>query len=112
MKKKKNIAKYIKKEFDKKHGPTWHCIIDRNFGSYVTHEKNHLRKSRKLLKKTESNPVAESEISTQEETAKDENGEPTINPHINSLSLSLFSSEVITNSKSFFERRICKAEKS
>ena len=28
----------IKKEFDKKYGPTWHCIVGRNFGSYVTHE--------------------------------------------------------------------------
>ncbi|KAJ9699623.1 hypothetical protein PVL29_005474 [Vitis rotundifolia] len=37
----KNIAEYIKKEFDKKHGPTWHCIVGRNFGSYVTHETNH-----------------------------------------------------------------------
>ncbi|TPP67409.1 Dynein light chain 1 cytoplasmic [Fasciola gigantica] len=23
----KDIAAYIKKEFDKKHGPTWHCIV-------------------------------------------------------------------------------------
>ena len=29
----KNIAEYIKKEFDKKHGPTWHCIVGRNFGN-------------------------------------------------------------------------------
>ncbi|KAF8392570.1 hypothetical protein HHK36_022915 [Tetracentron sinense] len=28
----KDIAEYIKKEFDKKHGPTWHCIVGRNFG--------------------------------------------------------------------------------
>lgn len=28
----------IKREFDKKYGPTWHCIVGRNFGSYVTHE--------------------------------------------------------------------------
>ncbi len=34
----KDIAGYIKKEFDKKHGPTWHCIVGRSFGSYVTHE--------------------------------------------------------------------------
>ncbi|RYG51950.1 hypothetical protein EON67_02305 [archaeon] len=31
----------IKKEFDKKYGPTWHCIVGRNFGSYVTHESKH-----------------------------------------------------------------------
>ncbi|XP_010551078.1 PREDICTED: dynein light chain 1, cytoplasmic-like [Tarenaya hassleriana] len=37
----KDIAEHIKKEFDKKHGATWHCIVGRNFGSYVTHETNH-----------------------------------------------------------------------
>ncbi|KAL5110571.1 Dynein light chain 1 cytoplasmic [Taenia crassiceps] len=37
----KDIAAYIKKEFDKKHSPTWHCIVGRNFGSYVTHETQH-----------------------------------------------------------------------
>jgi len=37
----KDIAAFIKKEFDKKHGPTWHCIVGRNFGSYVTHETKH-----------------------------------------------------------------------
>ncbi|KAA3456216.1 dynein light chain-like [Gossypium australe] len=37
----KDVAERIKKEFDKRHGPTWHCIIGRNFGSYVTHETNH-----------------------------------------------------------------------
>lgn len=31
----------IKKEFDKKYGPTFHCIVGRNFGSYVTHETKH-----------------------------------------------------------------------
>lgn len=30
----KDIAAYIKKEFDKKHSPTWHCIVGRNFGRY------------------------------------------------------------------------------
>ncbi|KOB65614.1 Cytoplasmic dynein light chain 2 [Operophtera brumata] len=29
------------KEFDKKYNPTWHCIVGRNFGSYVTHETRH-----------------------------------------------------------------------
>lgn len=37
----KDIACYIKKEFDRKHNPTWHCIVGRNFGSYVTHETKH-----------------------------------------------------------------------
>ncbi|CCW62692.1 unnamed protein product [Phytomonas sp. EM1] len=34
----KDIAAFIKKEFDKKYQPTWHCIVGRNYGSYVTHE--------------------------------------------------------------------------
>lgn len=34
----RDVAAYIKKEFDRKHNPTWHCIVGRNFGSYVTHE--------------------------------------------------------------------------
>lgn len=37
----KDIAAFIKKEFDKKYSPTWHCIVGRNFGSYVTHETRH-----------------------------------------------------------------------
>ncbi|GAX25984.1 dynein light chain LC8-type [Fistulifera solaris] len=37
----KDVACAIKKEFDKKHGPTWHVIVGRNFGSYVTHETKH-----------------------------------------------------------------------
>jgi dynein light chain LC8-type len=37
----KDIASYIKKEFDRKYSPTWHCFVGRNFGSYVTHENNH-----------------------------------------------------------------------
>ena len=30
----KDIACYIK-------NPTWHCVVGRNFGSYVTHETKH-----------------------------------------------------------------------
>jgi dynein light chain LC8-type len=37
----KEIAAYIKKEFDKKYDPTWHCIVGRSFGSYVTHESRN-----------------------------------------------------------------------
>ena len=37
----KDIAAYLKKEFDKKYGPTWHCIAGKNYGSYVTHESQH-----------------------------------------------------------------------
>lgn len=31
----KDIAAYIKKEFDKKYNPTWHCIVGRNFGQLL-----------------------------------------------------------------------------
>jgi len=34
----KDIAAYIKKEFDRKFTPTWHVVVGKNFGSYVTHE--------------------------------------------------------------------------
>ncbi|XP_012295192.1 dynein light chain 1, cytoplasmic-like [Aotus nancymaae] len=34
----KDTAVHIKKEFDKKYNPIWHCIVGRNFCSYVTHE--------------------------------------------------------------------------
>ncbi|KAL4384120.1 hypothetical protein GQ457_15G014930 [Hibiscus cannabinus] len=27
----KDVAEHIKKEFNKRHGPTWHCIVGRNF---------------------------------------------------------------------------------
>jgi len=37
----KDIAANIKKEFDKKYGPTWHVVVGKNFGSYVTHETKH-----------------------------------------------------------------------
>jgi dynein light chain LC8-type len=33
----KDIAGYIKRECDKKFNPTWHVVVGRNFGSYVTH---------------------------------------------------------------------------
>lgn len=33
----KDIACHIKKEFDSRYGTTWHCIVGRNYGSYVTH---------------------------------------------------------------------------
>ncbi|XP_054764363.1 dynein light chain LC6, flagellar outer arm-like [Lytechinus pictus] len=37
----KDIAAHIKKEFDIKYDTTWHCVVGRNFGSYVTHESKH-----------------------------------------------------------------------
>ncbi|XP_039043068.1 uncharacterized protein LOC120182134 [Hibiscus syriacus] len=33
----RHMAYNIKKEFDKVYGPTWHCIVGSNFGSFVTH---------------------------------------------------------------------------
>jgi len=38
----KDIAAQIKKEFDRKHGPTWHVVVGKNFGSYVTHGMSRL----------------------------------------------------------------------
>ncbi len=32
------IAGFIKKEFDRRYQPTWHCVVGKNFGGYVTHE--------------------------------------------------------------------------
>lgn len=37
----KEVASLIKKEFDRKYNPTWHCFVGRNFGSFVTHEAQH-----------------------------------------------------------------------
>ncbi|XP_007113157.2 dynein light chain 1, cytoplasmic-like [Physeter macrocephalus] len=36
----KAVAAHIK-ESDKKYSPTGHCIVGRNFGSFVTHETKH-----------------------------------------------------------------------
>ena len=35
----KEVAHQIKTEFDQTYEPTWHCVVGRHFGSYVTHEK-------------------------------------------------------------------------
>ena len=40
----KDIAAQIKKEFDRRHGPTWHVVVGKNFGSYVTHGMSTLVK--------------------------------------------------------------------
>lgn len=32
------IASHIKREFEKKYKGIWHCIVGKNFGSFVTHE--------------------------------------------------------------------------
>eukprot|EP01004_Peranema_trichophorum_P010795 NODE_9622_length_576_cov_17.920530_g8985_i0.p1 GENE.NODE_9622_length_576_cov_17.920530_g8985_i0~~NODE_9622_length_576_cov_17.920530_g8985_i0.p1 ORF type:complete len:107 (-),score=21.32 NODE_9622_length_576_cov_17.920530_g8985_i0:202-522(-) len=34
----REVAKHLKQEFDKAHGPTWHCAFGRNFAAYVTFE--------------------------------------------------------------------------
>jgi len=35
----KDIATFLKKELDQQYGPTWHVIVGKSFGSYVTHEQ-------------------------------------------------------------------------
>ncbi|KAB5534691.1 hypothetical protein DKX38_017777 [Salix brachista] len=32
-----DIARFIKQEFDRMHGPGWQCVVGRDFGSFVTH---------------------------------------------------------------------------
>lgn len=34
----RDMAHYLKKEFDERFQPSWHCIVGRHFGSYVTHD--------------------------------------------------------------------------
>lgn len=34
----RDMAQFIKKEFDAKFQPSWHCIVGRHFGSFVTHD--------------------------------------------------------------------------
>ncbi|KAK4907287.1 Dynein light chain [Elasticomyces elasticus] len=43
----KDIAQHVKREFDAKKGATWHCIVGRNFGSFVTHEQEQTPLHRK-----------------------------------------------------------------
>ncbi len=35
----KEVARHLKQQFEDKYKPTWHCLVGRNFASYVTHEK-------------------------------------------------------------------------
>ena len=37
----KEIASYIKKNFENTYNGAWHCVVGRNFGAYVTHETKH-----------------------------------------------------------------------
>ena len=34
----RDMAQFLKEEFDERFQPTWHCIVGRHFGSFVTHE--------------------------------------------------------------------------
>ena len=36
----KEMATFIKENFKSLYGGTWHCVVGRNFGSFVTFEKN------------------------------------------------------------------------
>mmetsp|Transcript_453 Transcript_453/g.864 ORF Transcript_453/g.864 Transcript_453/m.864 type:complete len:211 (+) Transcript_453:44-676(+) len=45
----KDIATFIKKEFEKKYHPKWHCIVGRNFYSNVTYETNRRDESLFIL---------------------------------------------------------------
>ncbi|CAH8469454.1 unnamed protein product [Heterobilharzia americana] len=37
----KDIAAFMKKEFDRKYLPTWHCVVGTQFGTYISHEAKH-----------------------------------------------------------------------
>ena len=34
----REIAGHVKRGMDGEYGQTWHCIVGRSFGSYVTHQ--------------------------------------------------------------------------
>ncbi len=38
----KDIAAFIKKEFDKKYNPTWHCIVGKKTFSFTNQKSQHL----------------------------------------------------------------------
>mmetsp|Transcript_3551 Transcript_3551/g.8925 ORF Transcript_3551/g.8925 Transcript_3551/m.8925 type:complete len:80 (-) Transcript_3551:295-534(-) len=38
----KDMANFIKKEFDKKYQPTWHVIIGKRYGAHVVHQTKKL----------------------------------------------------------------------
>lgn len=33
----KDVAAHVKRTMDKEFGPTWHAVVGKNYGSYVTH---------------------------------------------------------------------------
>ena len=39
----KDISEYIKKYFDQKYGPIWHCCVGKHYPSYLTYQsKNYM----------------------------------------------------------------------
>ncbi|KAA0193976.1 Dynein light chain cytoplasmic [Fasciolopsis buskii] len=38
----KDIASYMKQEFDKKYKPEWSCVVGRDFGSFVMHQPENI----------------------------------------------------------------------
>lgn len=34
----RDVASRIKKEFDRRYGSSWHCVVGRSFGSFVSHD--------------------------------------------------------------------------
>ncbi|PWN97516.1 hypothetical protein FA09DRAFT_298009 [Tilletiopsis washingtonensis] len=37
----KDMAAHVKRAMDQQFGATWHAVVGRNYGSYVTHETKH-----------------------------------------------------------------------
>lgn len=37
----REISSKIKKHFDEKQGPIWHCVVGKSFGAFGTHETRH-----------------------------------------------------------------------
>jgi dynein light chain LC8-type len=37
----REVASAIKKHFDEKAGPIWHCVVGKSFGAFGTHETNN-----------------------------------------------------------------------
>lgn len=35
------MSKHIKEKFDEKYGPNWHCVVGKNFASFVSYESKH-----------------------------------------------------------------------
>ena len=34
----REMAAHVKQAFDEAHGSTWHCVVGKSFGSFVTHD--------------------------------------------------------------------------